>query len=168
MWGKFYLSVLNVYEWEGNDALLPELWKLPKWVPFHPGRYWCHNRMLYLPMSYCYGLKVKAKETDLVKEIRKEIYTEDYGKVNWKKARKQACEIDIFNPVNKWYHRLSWFTNTYEKVFSKGLRRRSLKYVSDYIDHEDIHTRYINIGPVNQAMNSICVWHKHGKDSEQF
>ena len=168
MWGKFYLSVLNVYEWEGNDALLPELWKLPKWIPFHPGKYWCHNRMLYLPMSYCYGKKVKAEETDLVLAIRKEIYTQDYDKINWKKARRKACEIDIFNPVNKWYYRLSWFTNTYEKIFSKRFRNRSLKYVEDYIDHEDIHTRYINIGPVNQAMNSICVWHKHGKDSEQF
>lgn len=21
----------------------------------HPGRFWCHCRMVYLPMSYCYG-----------------------------------------------------------------------------------------------------------------
>ena len=25
-WGKFWLSVLNVYEWEGNNPVPPELW----------------------------------------------------------------------------------------------------------------------------------------------
>ncbi len=167
-WGKFYLSVLNVYKWEGNDALLPEMWKFPRWVPFHPGKYWCHNRMIFLPMSYCFGNKIKATETDLIKDLRKELYNTDYKTINWKKARREACEIDIFHPVNKWYYRLSWFTNTYEKIFSKRWRKKALKYVADYIDHEDIHTRYINIGPVNQAINSIAVWHLHGKESEQF
>ncbi|MDX2359653.1 MAG: terpene cyclase/mutase family protein [Crocinitomicaceae bacterium] len=167
-WGKFYLSVLNVYDWEGNDALLPEMWKMPKWAPFHPGKYWCHNRMIFLPMSYCYGNKVKAELTPLIEELRKELYTESYDQINWRKARREACEIDIFHPVNRWYYRLSSITNFYERIHSKAFRRRSLKYVNEYIDHEDIHTRYINIGPVSQAINSIAAWHNHGKDSEQF
>lgn len=25
-WGKFWLSVLNVYDWDGVNTLLPELW----------------------------------------------------------------------------------------------------------------------------------------------
>jgi lanosterol synthase len=25
-WGKFWLSVLNVYEWDGNNPIPPELW----------------------------------------------------------------------------------------------------------------------------------------------
>ena len=25
-WGKFWLSVLNVYDWEGNHPIPPELW----------------------------------------------------------------------------------------------------------------------------------------------
>lgn len=167
-WGKFYLSVLNVYDWKGNDALLPEMWKMPKWVPFHPGKYWCHNRMIFLPMSYCYGKKVQAELTPLIEALRQELYTQPYAEINWKKARREACEIDIFHPVNKWYYRLSSLANFYERIHSKAFRKRSLKYVEDYIDHEDLHTRYINIGPVNQAINSICVWHKHGKNSDQF
>ena len=167
-WGKFYLSLLNVYDWKGNDALLPEMWKFPKWIPFHPGKYWCHNRMIFLPMSYCFGKKVTTELTTFIKELREELYVTPYNDVNWKKARREACEADIFNPVNKWYLRLRPFINIYEKIHSKWLRRKSLKYVEEYIDHEDIHTRYLNIGPVNQAINSICVWHNHGKDSEQF
>ncbi|KAG6771501.1 hypothetical protein POTOM_022869 [Populus tomentosa] len=36
-WGKMWLSVLGVYEWSGNNPLLPELWLLPYLFPAHPG-----------------------------------------------------------------------------------------------------------------------------------
>lgn len=167
-WGKFYLSLLNIYEWKGNDALLPEMWKFPKWLPFHPGKYWCHNRMIFLPMSYCFGKKVKAKLTPLIEELRTELYLVPYTDINWKKARREACEVDIFNPVTKGYKFIIRMINGYEKIHSRRWRKKSLRYVEEYIDHEDIHTRYINLGPVNQAINSICVWHNHGKDTVQF
>lgn len=51
-WGKFWLAVLGAYEWEGVNPMSPELWLLPRWFPFHPGKMWCHCRMVYLPMSY--------------------------------------------------------------------------------------------------------------------
>ncbi len=36
-WGKFWLSVLNVYEWEGNNPIPPELWfVLPRRDKPHP------------------------------------------------------------------------------------------------------------------------------------
>ena len=73
-WGKFFLSVLGVYEWEGCHSLMPEMWLLPKWVPLHPWRYWCHARMVYLPMSYCFGAKLKGESTSLVEELREELY----------------------------------------------------------------------------------------------
>jgi squalene cyclase len=31
------------------------MWLLPDWFPFHPGRLWCHCRMVYLPMGYIYS-----------------------------------------------------------------------------------------------------------------
>lgn len=52
-WGKFWLAVLGVYSWDGLNPIPPELWLLPysKWtgVGFvHPGRMWCHCRMVRL------------------------------------------------------------------------------------------------------------------------
>ncbi|WRX34618.1 Squalene cyclase [Theobroma cacao] len=43
-WGKMWLSVLGVYEWSGNNPLLPELWLLPYFLPIHPG---CAIRILF-------------------------------------------------------------------------------------------------------------------------
>jgi cycloartenol synthase len=51
-WGKFWLAALGVFEWQGVNPIPPELWLLPRWFPFHPGKMWCHCRMVYLPMSY--------------------------------------------------------------------------------------------------------------------
>jgi squalene cyclase len=35
-WAKFWMAVLGVYEYEGMQPLTPELWILPRWLPFHP------------------------------------------------------------------------------------------------------------------------------------
>lgn len=50
-WGKFWLAVLGVYSWEGLNPLSPEMWLLPyaSWTGIgwlHPGRFWCHCRMV--------------------------------------------------------------------------------------------------------------------------
>ena len=45
-WGKFWLAVLGVYEWSGLNPMPPEMWLLPYWLPMHPGRFWCHCRMV--------------------------------------------------------------------------------------------------------------------------
>ena len=53
-WAKFWLAVLGVYAWEGINSVPAEMWLLPLSTPFHPGRMWCHSRMVYLPMCYLY------------------------------------------------------------------------------------------------------------------
>lgn len=50
-WGKFWLAVLGVYSWDGMNPTPPEMWLLPyaSWTGIglaHPGRYWCHCRMV--------------------------------------------------------------------------------------------------------------------------
>ncbi|MED6223392.1 Lupeol synthase, partial [Stylosanthes scabra] len=35
-WGKFWVTVLGVYEWSGCNPIAPEFWLLPKFIPFHP------------------------------------------------------------------------------------------------------------------------------------
>lgn len=52
-----------------------QLWFLPQWVPFAPSNFWCHCRMVYLPMGYIYGHRVTSKITPLIKELRSELYT---------------------------------------------------------------------------------------------
>lgn len=167
-WGKFYLSVLGAYEWDGLNCLLPELWILPRSLPIHPGNYWCHARMVYLGMSYCYGHKLVGKITNLVADLRNELYVQPYGKINWKKARNQIHEVDLYFPHPPLLKAANFFLNIYEKHAPKRFRRKAMDAILAYIDAEDDHTNFIDIGPVNKAINSICVWHAHGSDSDRY
>jgi squalene/oxidosqualene cyclase-like protein len=167
-WGKFYLAVLNLYDWQGFNSLFPEMWLFPKWLPVHPWRYWCHTRMVYLPMAYCYAQRIKAPENELILSLREEIYTGDFAAIDWPKQRNAVCEKDHYttlSPVLKW---MNFFTNSYEKFHCSWLRKKATDYILKYLNAEDEQTNYINIGPVNQAINSICIWHVYGKDSAQF
>ncbi len=167
-WGKFYLSVLGVYEWEGNNSLFPEMWTLPQWLPFHPGRYWCHARMVYLPMAYCYGHKVIGRQNNLIAELRKELYTQDYASVDWVKARESCAEPDLYYPQSAALKLMNRALNVYEKFKVKSWRKKAVDFCLDYINAEDEHTNYIDIGPVNQVINSIAIYHAYGKDSVRF
>ena len=167
-WGKFYLSLLGVYDWSGNDTLFPELWILPKSLPFHPSNYWCHARMVALGMTYCAGHKITAEENDLIRDIRTEIYPIPYEQIDWKSARKECNSIDEYQPLSNLYKVFIGVANVYENLPLKPIRKKALEFLGQYIDAEDIQTRFVNIGPVNQVINSLAVWHRHGKDSEQF
>ncbi|KAJ6747183.1 LANOSTEROL SYNTHASE [Salix koriyanagi] len=130
-WGKLWLSVLGVYEWSGNNPLLPELWLLPYLFPAHPGRLWCHSRMVYLPMSYLYGKKFVCSTNSLALSLRKEIF--------------------IPFPITR-------LIGTIPGIFVPRLRQRALDVVMQHIHHEDEATRYICLGPVNKVLNMLCCW----------
>ncbi|MDB5281253.1 MAG: (S)-2,3-epoxysqualene cyclase, partial [Bacteroidota bacterium] len=167
-WGKFYLSVLGVYEWKGVNSLLPEMCLLPEWLPIHPSHYWCHARMVYLPMAYCFSHKIVGKATPLVEELRAELYTEDYKGINWIKARNNCAVTDLYFPQSTVLKSMNKLLNFYEKFPLKSWRNKATKYILEYIKAEDEQTNFIDIGPVNQAINSICIWHSNGKDSPAF
>ncbi len=167
-WGKFYLSCLNVYEWEGCHSLLPELWLLPELLPIHPSRYWCHARMVYLPMAYCFGVKLKAAQSELTSQLRNELYIEPYEKINWREARSKCATADVYHPAHAMLGVLNFCSNTYEAVYSKKLRKKATDFCYNYIQAEDKQTNYIDIGPVNKMMNMLCVWHKEGAESVAF
>jgi lanosterol synthase len=69
-WGKFWLSILGVYEWEGNNCTLPELWLFPDWVPFHPHKWWIHVRTVHVPMTYLHGVRFTHPLNDLTRALR--------------------------------------------------------------------------------------------------
>ncbi len=63
------------------------------------GRWWCHCRMVYLPMGYVFGRRISAPETPLVLSLRRELYPrEDYDKIDWPSLRSYISPLDLYYP----------------------------------------------------------------------
>lgn len=162
-WGKMWLSVLGVFEWSGNNPLPPEIWLLPYILPVHPGRMWCHCRMVYLPMSYLYGKRFVGPLTPTVLSLRKELYTVPYHEIDWNQARNLCAKEDLYYP-HPLVQDILW--TSLDKVVEpilmhwpgKKLREKALRTVLEHVHYEDENTHYICIGPVNKVLNMLCCW----------
>jgi squalene/oxidosqualene cyclase-like protein len=157
-WGKFLLALLNLYDYRGVMPVPPELWLLPKALPAHPSRLWCHSRMVYLPMSYLYGIRAQASLTPLLRELRREIFFGPYEDIDWLETQTTCAPGDIYTPLSRTFRLLNRLVNGYEAIASKALRERANAFVLDQVHQEDENTNYICIGPVNKVLNMLC-WH---------
>uniref|UniRef100_A0A0E0JVD3 cycloartenol synthase n=1 Tax=Oryza punctata TaxID=4537 RepID=A0A0E0JVD3_ORYPU len=128
-WGKIWLSILGVYEWTGNNPIFPELWLAPQFLPFHPGKFWCLTRMVYLPMAYLYGKKFE----DLV-----------------------CPQTRVQNAVWSWLYK--WVEPVMSSWAMSKLRGRALDRLMEHIHYEDENTQYLCICSVNKALNMVCCW----------
>ncbi|KAM4087872.1 hypothetical protein ACB094_07G028500 [Castanea mollissima] len=162
-WGKMWLSVLGAFEWSGNNPLPPEIWLLPYLLPVHPGRMWCHCRMVYLPMSYLYGKRFVGPITPTVLSLRKELYNVPYHEIDWNGARSLCAKEDLYYP-HPLVQDVLWASlhKVVEPVLmrwpGKKLREKALRTAIEHIHYEDENTRYICIGPVNKVLNMLCCW----------
>lgn len=158
-WGKFWLSVLNVYEWTGLNPMPPEMWLLPYALPMHPARMWCHCRMVYLPMCYVYGVRGTCKATALTQALREELFVTDYAKVDWNAARSECAKEDLYYPHPLLQDAVWWTLYKMEPMLlGSSLRKAALAEAMKHIHYEDENTRYVDIGPVNKVINMLCCW----------
>jgi squalene/oxidosqualene cyclase-like protein len=162
-WGKFILALFNLYDYRGLNPVPPELWLLPRELPMHPSRLWCHARMVMLPMSYLYGVRMQAPVSELTREIRRELYDVPYERVAWEKARSQLADSDSYQPVSELMHAVHRVLAGYERLPVKPLRAAALTETLRQVDFEDRNTQYVCLGPVNKLLN-MWVW-QHARPS---
>ncbi|KAI6125392.1 terpenoid cyclases/protein prenyltransferase alpha-alpha toroid [Pisolithus croceorrhizus] len=167
-WGKFWLAVLNVYDWEGVNPIPPELWLLPDWIPFHPHKWWIHTRNVYIPMSYLYGIRFQMEENDMIRSLRQELYTTNYHSINWPAQRNNVASVDIYYPHTTVLDTLNAILGMYEGCVVPPARKAALKRAYELIIYEDENTDYQTIGPVSKMMNLLCRFIVEGADNEVY
>ena len=102
--------------------------------------------------------------------LRNELYSQDYDHINWDAYRQTCAEIDEYAPLRPVMKVAQDFLAVYEEYFLpycpplRKLRENALKFVIEYIHAEDLQTNYVDIGPVNKALNMLSVWVDAGGD----
>lgn len=169
-WGKIWLSVLNLYKWEGVNPAPPELWLLPYAVPIHPARWWVHTRAIYLPVGYIQANQLICKDDELLQAIRSEIYPEKqpYDSIDFSKCRNAVCGVDLYYPHTRILDAANAVLSVYEKLRPSWLLKMTNRRVIDLIRKEQQNTADLSIAPVSFAMNLIVLHHDGGDGSELF
>lgn len=157
-WGRYWLSILNLYSWEGCHPVPPELWLLPERAPLHPSRFWCHCRVVVLAVSYLYGRRFQAPLDPLLTALRRELFAEPFDSIDWRALRTSVCPTDRYFAPSRLLRFANAVLGQIEQRMPQGLRAKALAFVLDHIKHEQLTTNFIDIGPVNKALDTIALW----------
>lgn len=168
-WGKIWLSVLNLYKWEGVNPAPPETWLLPYSLPIHPGRWWVHTRAIYLPVSYLSLVRYSCPLTKLLKELRSEIYAKPFDSIDFSKHRNTVCGVDLYYPHSAVLDAANSVIVFYERYLRPSwLGNMARRKVYDLIKKEIANTDYLCIAPVNQAFCALVTFIEEGANSLPF
>lgn len=158
-WGKFWLAMLGLYEYRGLNSVPPELFILPEWLPFHPRRYYCHTRLIYLGIAYLFGRRfVAALPGTLRDELRAELYPQPYASIDFAALRHTLAPGDVYVPISPLLRKVYDLLAAYERVHSQALRKKALAACFERIVYEQRTTRYQGISPVNGLLNCLAIF----------
>ncbi|XP_044321558.1 achilleol B synthase isoform X2 [Triticum aestivum] len=162
-WGKIWLSIIGVYDWLGNNPIIPELWLVPDFLPVHPGRFWCYTRLVYMSMAYLYGIKFVGPLSPTILALREDLYSVPYMNIDWDKARDSCAKEDLHYPRSQAQNLIFGCLNKFVEPIlncwpANKLRERALSNLMKHIHYEDETTKYVGICPITKALNMICCW----------
>lgn len=163
-WGKAWLAMFNLYDWAAVAPVPPEMWLLPESVPVHPWRMYCHTRLIYLGLSYLWGVRYQMPAGPLVHALREELYRSPYDRIQFRGHWQDLAETDLFERppavLRIGYRAL----RLYDRFRVPGLRKRALAYCLDQIVAHQRQSRYAAISPVNGLLNTLALHHAAHED----
>jgi 2,3-oxidosqualene cyclase len=155
-WGKFWLALVDLYGYEGVHPLLPELFLLPAWLPFHPWNYYCHTRYIYLGMAYLFGCKFKGL-LPIRDALREELYGLPFEQINFALHRSAVAASDLYvrpAAVLRLAYRMFSY---YDHCRLAGIRRKALDFCFERILYEQRASLYQGLSPVNALLNCLAI-----------
>src|SRR6185503_11938809 len=138
------------------NPIPPEIFLLPKSLPFHPRHYYCHTRLIYMGLAYVYGSRTRAELGSIVADLRRELYKVPYESIDFAAHRHEVATTDVYvRPT--WWLRLAYDAlRVYEAIHSTKLRRRALDLCLRQITAEQQASRYQGLSPVNGLLNCLA------------
>jgi len=156
-WAKAWLAVVNLYDWDGLPALPPELFLLPTWLPFHPSRFYCHTRMIYLALSVLYALRFRMPEDPLVRALRAELYPQGWEGVRFADHRTTVTPGDVYVEPTGLLRAAYGALRLGEHATPETLRRRAVDRLLEEIRYEQRQSGQAALSPVSGLLNAVAL-----------
>ncbi len=156
-WGKFWLSLLGLYRFDGLASLPPELFVAPTWLPFHPSRWYCHTRYIYLAMAYLHGRQFTIDIGGLRDELRVELYEAPYEAIDFAAHRDDVSSIDLYAPLPAAVVAVKAVVTQLSARSPRRLREHALATCFTHIVFEQRASRYQGLSPVNGLLNCLAI-----------
>lgn len=157
-WGRLWLALLGLYDWRAVAPCPPELLLLPRSLPFHPSRYYCHTRLIYLAMAYLYGRRFTTNPRGLRHELAHELYGAPLDRVDFGAHRDRIGTTDLAVEPGPWLALARRGARVWERVHPGRVRRRALAVAVDRIVYEQRASRYHALSPVNGLLNCVALF----------
>ena len=157
-WGKFWLALLNLYDWRGVNAVLPELWSLPRRLPLHPSNWYCHTRLIYMAMAVIYARRFQMPVTSLTESLRDELFPQGFEKADFSSARGRLRDADLYARPGLWLRAGYGVARLFERFHARRLRARCTKALVGRIKWELQTTSHTSISPVSGLLNILALW----------
>ena len=165
-WGKFWLALVGLYRWRGVNPVLPELWRLPRWIPLHPSNWYCHTRLIYMAMAAIYARRFTAPVTPLIASLREELFPQGFQSVNFSSCRNRLREGDLFARPSAWLRAGYAVARLYQRFHSKRVRARCVEAISARIRWELNSSSHTSISPVSGFLNILALWLRDPHDAD--
>ncbi|MXY36611.1 MAG: 2,3-oxidosqualene cyclase, partial [Dehalococcoidia bacterium] len=165
-WGKFWLALLNLYDWTGLHPILPELWSLPRRLPLHPSNWYCHTRLIYMAMAAIYARRFQAPVTPTIASLRDELFPQGFENVDFPASRNRLREADLFARPTVWLRAGYRGAQLLERFHGKRLRARSVDALISQIKWELNTTDHTSISPVSGLLNILALWLRDPDDPD--
>ena len=165
-WGKFWLALLNLYDWRGVNAILPELWSLPRRLALHPSNWYCHTRLIYMAMASIYPHRFQAPVTPPIASLREELFPQGFANADFAASRKRLRDADLYARPGVWLRAGYGLARLFERFHGKRLRARCMEALRRQIKWELKTTRHASISPVSGFLNILALWLHDADDSD--
>jgi squalene/oxidosqualene cyclase-like protein len=170
-WGKFWLSLIGLYDYSGLNACPPELFMLPDWMFVQADHLYCHTRYIYLGIAYLYGRRFVGALGTIRDALCRELYDMDYEAVPFARYRHSIAQSDLLvRPcwqLRRLFDLMRLMSRPWRFVPGTGkLRRKSLARCLERIRFEQRASRYQGLSPVSGILNTLALWTNDSADPD--
>jgi len=165
-WGKLWLAFIDLYGYDGVNPCPPEMFILPSWLPFHPSKYYCHTRYIYLAIAFLYGCRFKGGLGPIIHDLRRELFDVPFERIDFTAYRNDIAASDLYvRPSALLRTGYDWLT-AYELHPVTSFRQRALDFCFERILYEQRTSRYRGLSPVNALLNCLTVLARDARHPE--